>query len=174
MDNLYWNNLQNTEFFPWTPFTIYVEWMDVLIEWSVVTNGMIITDGKISFEDDSSKWYCEEWWQVVNGIFVAKWWFDSISRTRNVDKNQERCPWWNLHVKWVLIWDDIQNLTNNRRSHLNDWFNVKSNLESAVKRERKNEIFEWAALLIEYNPTLWTKLPPGADSFTKTLDVYRK
>jgi len=165
---------QMTKYFPGDPFTIYIEWMDVLVEWSITTNGMIITTNKISFEDDSSKDYCEEGGQVVNGIFIARWWFDSVSRTRNTDKNQERCPWGNLHVKWVLIGNGVDNLVNNRRSHLNDWFTVKSNLESAIKRERKNEIFQWAALLIEYNPTLWTQLPPWADSFTKTLDVYRK
>jgi hypothetical protein len=61
----------------------------------------------------------------------------------------------------------------NRRSHLNDWFEVDSNIETAIKRERRNEIFEGAALLIEYNPDLWSDLPPGAESFTQTLDVYR-
>lgn len=165
---------QLTHYFPQDPFTIYVEGMDVLVEWSVTTNGMIITDQNISFEDDSSQNYCQNWWQVVNWIFVAKWWFESISRTRNITKSNQRCVWWNLRVKWVLIWDGVENLIDNRRSHLNTWFDVASNLESSIKRERKNEIFEWSALLIEYNPNLWTKLPPGADSFTETLDVYRK
>ena len=163
-----------TEYFPSVPFTVYIDWMDVLVEWSITTNGMIITTDKISFEDDGDKDYCEEGGQVVNGIFIAQWWFDSRSRTRNTSKNQERCPRGNLHVKWVLIGDDIDNLVNNRRSHLNDWFTVKSSSPSAIKRERKREIFEWAALLIEYNPTLWTQLPPWADSFTEILDVYRK
>jgi len=165
---------QLTQHFPETPFTIYVEGMDVLIEWSITTNGMIITDKKIFFEDDDTKNYCEEWWQVVNGIFVAKWGFESLSKTRNTNKSDERCPRWNLHIKWVLIWDWVQNLLNNRRSHLNDWFRVKSNTEAAIKKERKNEIFAGAALLIEYNPGLWDKLPPGAESFTQTLDVYKK
>ena len=165
---------QLTEFFPSTPFTIYVEWMNVLVEGSVVTNWMIITDKKISFADDGTKTYCEEWGQVVNWIFVAKWWFISSDKIRNIDKNKERCPWGNLRIKWVLIGDGIENLITNRRSHLNDWFRVKNNSESVIKRERKNEIFEWASLLIEYNPSLWTKLPPWADSFTKTLSVYKK
>lgn len=165
---------QLTQSFPKDPFTIYVEGMDVLVEWSVTTNGMIITDQNISFEDDSSQNYCQDGWQVVNGIFVAKWWFESVDRIRNINKANPRCAWWNLRVKWVLIWDGVENLINNRRSHLNTWFNVNSNLESSIKKERKNKIFEGASLLIEYNPDLWTKLPPGADSFTKTLDVYRK
>jgi hypothetical protein len=28
--------------------------------------------------------------------------------------------------------------------------------------------------LIEYNPSLWAMLPPGAEIFTETLEVYRK
>lgn len=164
---------QLTEYFPGTPFTIYIEWMDVIVEWSVTTNGMIITDQKIYFEDSSDLDYCEKWWQVVKWIFVTQWWFDSETRLRNQNTDEERCPWWNLQVKWVLIWDDLEALMWNRRSHLNDWFQVDSNLESAIKRERRDEIFEGAALLIEYNPDLWENLPPGAESFTQTLDVYR-
>jgi hypothetical protein len=50
---------------------------------------------------------------------------------------------------------------------------VDSNSDSAIARERRNEIFEGAALLIEYNPDLWENLPPGAESFTQTLEIYR-
>jgi hypothetical protein len=34
--------------------------MDVVVEGSVKTNGMVITDQKIYFEDDSDQDYCEE------------------------------------------------------------------------------------------------------------------
>ena len=163
---------QLTEYFPGAPFTIYVEGMDVIVEWSVKTNGMIVTDQKIYFEDDSVEGYCQYGWQVVQWIFVAQWWFDADDRLRN-QSDQQRCQRWNLQVKWVLIWDGIESLMDNRRSHLNDWFQVDSNLEASIKRERRQEIFEWAALLIEYNPELWGALPPGAESFTQSLDVYR-
>jgi hypothetical protein len=33
---------------------------------------------------------------------------------------------------------------------------------------------EGAALLIEYNPSLWKTLPPWADIFTESLEVYKK
>jgi len=49
---------------------------------------------------------------------------------------------------------------NNRRSHLNEWFQSANISESLLSRERKNEISEGAALLIEYNPELWGDLPP--------------
>jgi hypothetical protein len=54
----------------------------------------------------------------------------------------------------------LEKLVENRRSHLNDWFEVDDFSESIVKNERKNEIFDGAALLIEYNPDLWSMLPP--------------
>jgi hypothetical protein len=51
---------------------------------------------------------------------------------------------------------------NGRRSQLNSWFNVTSTSISAqkVRTERKKKIMEGAALLIEYNPSLWKTLPP--------------
>ncbi len=164
---------QLTNYFPVTPFTIYVEGMDVVVEWSVKTNGMIVTDQKIYFEDDQEENNCEVGWQVVQGIFVAQDWFAAEEELRNDTKNAERCERWNLRVKWVLIWKNVDNLMDNRRSHLNDWFQVDNDSEMAIERERRQEIFEWAALLIEYNPELWNALPPGAESFTQSLDVYR-
>lgn len=164
---------QLTEYFPWIPFTIYVEGMDVIVEWSVKTNGMIITDQKMYFEDDPSQDYCEDGGQIVQWIFIAQWGFDADDTRLRNQKDQERCQRGNLQVKWVLIWDDLGNLMKNRRSHLNEWFKFAGNSKNALARERKNEIFEGAALLIEYNPDLWTSLPPGADSFTQTLDVYK-
>jgi hypothetical protein len=49
-----------TNYFPETPFTIYIEGMDAIVEGSVNTNGMIITDQKIYFEDSAIQGYCEE------------------------------------------------------------------------------------------------------------------
>ena len=163
---------QLTDYFPKTPYTIYVEWMDVTVVGSVKTNGMIITDNKIYFEDSPDYDYCEKWGQIVQWIFVAKWWFGSLSRLRN-QIDQKRCQWWNLKIKWVLIGDWIDNLMSNRRSNLNTWFQVNGDDETLVARERKDEIFNGAALLIEYNPELWSSLPPWAESFTESLDIYK-
>ena len=158
-------------------YTLVVEWMDVEIEWDVFIYAMIVTDWKISFKDWwDSKYRCQEWWQVVQWIFVALKWFETWPSLKNTSANEERCARWGLHVKWVLIWKNIENLISNRRSQLNSWFNVDSVGWSAqkVRTERKKKIMEWAALLIEYSPELWKSLPPWADIFTESLEVYRK
>ncbi|MEI7562446.1 MAG: hypothetical protein WCJ39_01650 [bacterium] len=51
---------------------------------------------------------------------------------------------------------------------------VGGSSESYVQSERRNEIFNGASVLIEYGPSLWSALPPGASEFTKALDVYKQ
>jgi hypothetical protein len=165
---------QLTDNFPVTPFTIYVEWMDVYVEWDVMTNGMILTDQKIYFEDEEVDDRCDEWGQLVQWIFVAKDWFDAEQELRNVDENDERCAWGNLQIKWVLIGGWLEDLMEKKRSHLNEWFTSITTNENRLMRERRSEIFGWASVLIEYNPDLWSNLPPGAEMFIETLDVYKK
>ena len=166
------------------PYTIYVKWMDVEIEWNMSIYAMIITNQKISFTDtyvdkDShgKEWSrCTSGWQVVQWIFVALNWFKKWSSLENTSPNQLRCPRWGLHIKWVLIWDNIDKLTDSRRSQLNSWFNVDYVWWSAqkIKTDRKKKIMEWASLLIEYSPELWKSLPPWADLFTESLEVYKR
>lgn len=159
----------------WTnPFTVVVTWMDVVISGSVSTNGMIITNKTMSFKDES----CLTWWQVVKWIFIAEWWFVKNGTTLNININKPRCHWWNLNVKWVLIWKNIKNLTESKRSQLNSRFDTelryRNTNDSKLKAERRNEIFQWASLLIEYNPDLWSNTIPWAEIFTETLSVYKK
>jgi len=73
-----------------------------------------------------------------------------------------------------LIGAGIENLVKSRRSQLNDWFYTVSQSPTAINSERRNEIFKGAAVLIEYSPSLWSALPPGASEFTKALDVYKQ
>lgn len=61
-----------------------------------------------------------------------------------------------------------------KRSHLNEWFDSTTTNENRLKRERRSEIFEGASVLIEYSPELWSDLPPGAELFIETLDVYKR
>lgn len=70
--------------------------------------------------------------------------------------------------------DNIDTLVASRRSQLNDRFYIKSTVPTAVKIERRNEVFNGAAVLIEYSPSLRSALPPGASEFTKALDVYKQ
>lgn len=165
---------ENIEYL-WSAYTIFVKWMDVVIEWNVLQYAMIITDKdhKMYFNDGWEEGHssCASWWQVVQWIFIAWGWFDSTDSSRNQSPNEYWCPWWWLHVKWALIWEWIEDLMSNKRSQLNSWFNIYTN---NAARERREKIIWWAAVLIEYNPSLWKILPPGAEIFTESLEVYRK
>ena len=171
-----WNwtlTLSNTDSIVSNPFTVFVEWMDVVIEGSILTNGMVITDKTISFKDSN----CTSWWQVVQWIFIASW-FKANESTLNIKTNKAWCHRWNLHVKWVLIWKNINSIVNSKRSQLNSWFETeiiyRTTNDSQLKAERRKEIIRWASVLIEYNPDVWSKIIPWAEIFTETLDVYRK
>jgi hypothetical protein len=79
-------------------------------------------------------------------------------------------------VQWILIGNGIESIVQSRRSQLNHWFTIGNWITSdtAIQTERRNEIFKGAAVLIEYSPSLWSALPPGASEFTKALDVYKQ
>jgi len=81
-----------------------------------------------------------------------------------------------LYVKGVLIGNNIEDLVASRRSQLNHWFYAGSSTDTTatVLAERRNEIFNGAAVLIEYSPSLRTALPPGANEFTTAMDVYKQ
>jgi len=157
------------------PFTMIVKWMDLIIEWSVKTNWMFVVQWwKISFKEDPAN-RCKST-QTVQWIFISNQWFWVWDTTLNLanDLDKPRCNYGWLNVKWVLIWDNITNLVLQRRSQLNDRFWVHSNDVNQIKIERRNKIFNWASVLIEYSPALRWALPPWASDFTKVLDVYKK
>lgn len=153
-------------------YTIIVNGMDVHIKWNMLVTAMIVVDNWTIYFDDEK---CQDGWQVVQWIFVAlDWFWNKFEKLRNTNENKEFCPWWNLHVKWVLIWSWIDNISNYKRSQLNDWFTLRSSNLNDLKKERRKEIIEWASVLIEYSPSLWKILPPGAEMFTESLEVYKR
>jgi len=79
-----------------------------------------------------------------------------------------------LYVKGILIGNNIENIVEAKRSQLNHRFRVGGTSDAAIKAERRNEIFNGAAVLIEYSPSLWSALPPGASEFTTALDIYKQ
>jgi hypothetical protein len=162
-----------------TAFTLIVDWMDVEIQWNFLKYAMIVTKGSMSFKDtgwDSKLMTsCANWWQVVQWIFVANNFVGADDEDlKNDNVNKLWCPWWWLHVKWVLIWSDIDELIESKRSQLNSWFNAPNSSDSAIKKAKRDTIIKWASVLIEYSPTLWKTLPPWAEIFTESLEVYRK
>lgn len=159
-----------------TPFTIVTRNINLIIEGNLTTNGMFLVDnGTISFQEvDGNR--CKGT-QTVQGIFVTNEWFAADTEGLSNDSpNRTRCPWGWLYVKGVLIGENIQDLVDSRRSQLNHRFsyNGYSATDPNVLRERRNEIFNGASVLIEYSPSLRTALPPGASEFTNALDVYKR
>lgn len=149
------------------PFTLIVKNANLVINGNIDVNGMfIVQNGTIKFTDTSCKGQ-----QIVKGIFVANKF--SAEKNSNTSLEQEWCNAGWLHVKGVLMGGDINNLVENKRSNLSQWFKVNWS-ESTQKIQRRNMIFNGASVLIEYSPELWEKLPPGADEFTKALEIYKK
>jgi len=160
-----------------TPFTIITKNIDLTIIGSLTVNGMFISqDGTITFQQDAD--WCNVGPQVVKGIFVAGNGFASRSANgadtiENTNLNLSWCKYGNLQVKGILIGDGVDTLVQDRRSNLNNWFNVNGS-DRAIKVQRRNQIFNGASLLIEYSTDLWQQLPPGAEQFVNLLDIYKK
>jgi hypothetical protein len=152
-----------------TPFTLIAkDNADIVIKWTLITNAMIMTKSwYIWFEggcNGDSTMYGHAW-QMVRGIFYAWGGFRSTPIKNNDFYHSEWCNYYNIHIKWVVIWP-IENLKNSRRSELYAWF-------SEPQDWKKNLVINGASVLIEYNPDLDGQLPPGAEEFNKALDVYR-
>ena len=157
------------------PFTMIIKWMNVIVEGALTTNWMFVVQWwKISFREDPANRCVAT--QTVQWIFISDKWFGVWDVTLNManDLDKPRCNFGWLDVKWVLIWKNIQDLVVQRRSQLNDRFWVHSSDDEQIKIERRNKIFKWASVLIEYSPSLRWALPPWASDFTKILEVYKK
>lgn len=169
--------LENIQTFT-APFTIVTQNIDLIIKGNVDYNGMfLVQNGTIEFQqaDDIKQGDRCPSPQTVKGIFITDEGFVATSQSlRNDDLTKKRCNYGNLHVKGILMGDGINDLVNSRRSQLNTWFYTKSSAEIAIKSERRNKIFDGAAVLIEYSPSLWSALPPGASEFTEVLNVYKQ
>lgn len=166
--------MQNISSFK-APFTIVTKNINLIISGNVDYNGMfLVKNGTIEFAPQASAHDRCPTPQVVKGIFVATNGFVQHENLTNTETNNLRCSYGNLQVKGILIGKGLDNIVANRRSVLNHRFTVGSSADTIVKSERRNEIFNGAAVLIEYSPSLWSALPPGASEFTKALDVYKQ
>jgi hypothetical protein len=172
--------------FKWTGTLLYTEWLDKVDPFTVILDGpsikingsientnamFLLNRGNITFMtwDDA----CTRT-QIIRWIFVTNQWeFKAWPNLTNAT-NKPRCNFWWLKVQGILMGDGIENLVKSRRSQLNGWFYVWGSSEASIKAERRNEIFNGASVLIEYSPSLWSNLPPGASEFTKALDVYKQ
>lgn len=156
------------------PFTVILDGPSIQINWSIEnTNAMfLLNEGDITFLPPAN--VCTKT-QLVKWIFITNHGeFLAGPDLSNTDRDRPWCNYGWLKVQWVLIWNGIDNLVQMRRSQLNGWFYVWWTSDAAIKAERRNEIFNGASVLIEYSPSLWNALPPGASEFTKALDIYKQ
>ncbi len=156
------------------PFTLIAsKWADIVIKGNVVQNMMIITQWKIIFDAEGSCNAKREGttkyskaWQVVQWIFYAWSWFDSDNDILNNDFNHEEwCNYWNLHIKWVVLWK-LKDVKNKRRSELYTWFNPHD--------EKRDIVLNWASVMIEFNSNLLTSDIPWVSEFNKLLTTQRE
>ena len=141
---------------------IQTEW-NTIIDWDVNYNVMVLTKWDIIFQADCTKNLNVKW------IFYAAWNLkrEGYKKKNNSTNNNRWCDKWWLHVKWVLIWNNFRSLMENSRSHLENWFHAN---------DKRKEIMDWASVLIEYSPSIFTKstMPPGAEDFTTALSIYKQ
>ena len=156
--NWWWNKIKN-------PFTIVQTKWNAIVNGDINYNMMLLTNWNITF-----KWNCESD-QKVKWIFYA---WGNLSRGDSIDKNDSTahkywCTKGGLHVKWVLIWKNFNQLMNKSRSHINDWFTWQES-------NRKSYVMNGASVLIEYSPSIFNKstMPPGAEDFTTALSIYKQ
>lgn len=169
---------------PKFPLTLIVKG-NVRIKGNVASNVLIISQGTMTFDlpgdpqkfDDS---VCNP--QEVQGIFVALGGFVAGKGNMNTDPTKTRCRKGNLHVKGSLIGNNLQDLVNSRRSHLEHWFtqddngrpvHLGSNGDQIVKAQRREEVYKGASVYIQPNSTLWNSKPPASDDFLRTLNISR-
>ena len=156
------------------PFTIIAsKWADVVIKGNIPQNMMVITQWKIIFD---AEWACnaqKNWdtkyskaWQLVQWIFYAWSWFVSEKDMLNDNFDHiEWCNYWNLHIKWVVLWD-LTNVKNKRRSELYTWFRPDD-----TKREI---VLNGASVMVQFNSDLLSSNIPWVDEFNKLLVTQRE
>ena len=166
---------------------------DLVIKGNVSSNTLILVpNGSVRFdllndtEDENIQYSSEDHRcgpQVIRGIVVAKEFVASdedLWNTRANINDHSRCRKGNLQVYGALYGDNLEDLVQSRRSHLEHWFTYRTNFgintaptEAEKNKERRDEIYKGASVYIEQNPDLWRSMPPGAEDFLKTLNVSR-
>ena len=156
------------------PFTlIATNWADIRIKGNAVQNMMIITQWRIIFDAVDACNAQENWdskyskaWQLVQWIFYAWAWYDSVNDKLNTSvHNDYWCNYWNIHIKWVVLWD-LTNVKNKRRSELYTWFR---------SHDKKREIvLNGASVMVQFNSDLLSSNIPWVDEFSKLLVTQRE
>jgi hypothetical protein len=149
-----WNNIKN-------PFTIVQVSWDTTIVGDIDHNVMLLTYWNIIFSWDCTKNQNVKWIYYASGNLIRKW----VNKNNNTSHNYW-CTKWGLQVQWVLIWNNFDELMKKSRSHL----------ENRFKNDQKKEVINWASVVIEYSPSIFSSatMSPGAEDFITALSVYKK
>lgn len=162
------------------PFTLIVTRGKLVVKGNLKNaNGMYIAqNGDIQFVANSCNVTNE---QVVNGIFISLKNITSSMGDRtsahNTDPYKSWCSEGALTINGVLIGNNINStdansLLGTRRSNLNTWF---EDLNSrSTSGERQESLKKNAAVVLQYNPSIFSNLPPGADTLSQVLSVSKK
>jgi hypothetical protein len=154
------------------PTTFVQTVWNTTIKWNLDSKLMLLTKWKIKFDWNDKNWgsYSCRNRQVVKWIFYSAAGIERQNVQKNTsDRATKRCTEWWLTVKWVLIWNWLQQVMKNSRSNLNNWFDTVNGGKNA------KTVMNWASVLIEYSPSVFTKstMPPGAEDFTTALSIYK-
>jgi uncharacterized repeat protein (TIGR01451 family) len=188
-----WDSTFEPGYGPTTPTTLIVKNGDLVIKGNVSSNTLILVpNGSVRFdllndtEDENIQYSSEDHRcgpQVIRGIVVAKEFVASdedLWNTRANINDHSRCRKGNLQVYGALYGNNLEDLVQSRRSHLEHWFTYRTNFgistaptQTPKNAERRDEIYKGASVYIEQNPDLWRSMPPGAEDFLKTLNVSR-
>ena len=158
------------------PFTIVQTKWSTTIDGDLQYNMMLLTKNNITFKwnctsDQAVKWIFYAWWKLYRAWANDK---EGIEKNKSKDNTYWCDAWW-LHIKWVLIWDNFDNLMKSSRSHIDGWW--KSDGESRYwENDLRTKVMDGASVLIEYSPSVFTKstMPPGAEDFTTALSIYKQ
>ena len=153
----------------WKATTLIVKWnYTVTINGSLPANLLLIApEGTIVFRNMD----CDNN-DIVEWIILANKLQTSSSRgvfTNTLLKDPQRCNWWQLIIKWLIVTSDQDTLStvrNQRRSTLQKWFDW-----SMAKKEH---IYAWASLRIDTNSNQRSKLPPLAQQTSLVFKLQSK
>ncbi len=144
------------------PYTLIVDdSKDLTIQGSLTNNNwmFIVPDWKIIFDNTN----CNTT-DYLEWIFLA----DSFETDtiKNNNLNNTWCDDWRLQIKWILRWQYVQSLIDNRRAVIDNWFGGWWPTAS--------DVYDWASLFVQSNPEIWNNLPPAAEGILHRLNIQRR
>ena len=120
----------------------------------------LVPDGKIYFINEN----CDKR-DIVDGILMTDNGVEtSFIRNDNLGA-EHRCNDGRLVIDGLLVSPQVDELfVNSRRAVLDDRFNI-------TLKSQEQKVFEAASVLLKSDPSVWKMLPPGANSFLRSISI---